>query len=152
MQTCCRCSQQLRRHINDYVDTFWKLWRLLTPFKGTIRQKKVFGCVNTSNSNNLKVWKLQSNIFAKMKKFAKPFIHMGPRSNLLSRKNGQKSSDTFPLRSIFSKKSKGQKIKINFFLENTCFKAYYIQKNQMLSTNKILILFFYFLKRVIFPE
>ena len=29
----------LRRHINEYTDTFWKLWRLLTDVKGTIRQK-----------------------------------------------------------------------------------------------------------------
>ena len=41
----------------DYADTFWKLWSLLTNFKRTIKQKKVFGCVYTSNSNNLKVWK-----------------------------------------------------------------------------------------------
>ena len=34
----------------------------------------------------------------KTKKFAKPFlpVHFGPRSNLLSQKNGQKSCDTVP--------------------------------------------------------
>ena len=55
----CKCprSQGLREHIKDYADTFWKLWRLLTNFKGTITQKKVFGYVYTSNSNNLKIWK-----------------------------------------------------------------------------------------------
>ena len=96
--------------VNDYVDTFWKLWRLLTDFKGTLRQKKVFGCVYTSNGNNLKIWKppylkkdvwsLRSNIFVKTKKFPKLFwpVHMGPRSNLLSKQIGQKSRDTVPLR------------------------------------------------------
>ena len=35
----------------------------------------------------------------KRKIFAKPFlpVHMGPRSNLLRKKNGQKSRDTVPL-------------------------------------------------------
>ena len=46
------------RVVVDCADTFWKLWRLLTDFKGTIRQKQVFGCVYTSNSNNLNIWKL----------------------------------------------------------------------------------------------
>ena len=35
----------------------WNFKRLLTDFKGTIRQKKVLGCVSTSNSNRLKTWK-----------------------------------------------------------------------------------------------
>ena len=106
----CQSSRWLCGHINDYVDTFWKLWRLLTDFKGTLRQKKVFGCVYTSNGNNLKIWKppylkndflsLWSNIFVKTKKFPKLFwpVHMGPRSNLLSKQNGQKSRDTVPFR------------------------------------------------------
>ena len=54
----CQSSRWLCGHINDYVDTFWKLWRLLTDFKGTSRQKKLIGCVYTFNSNNLKIWKL----------------------------------------------------------------------------------------------
>ena len=42
---------------------------------------------------------LRSNIFAKTKKFAKPFlpVRLGPRSNLLRSKNGRKSRDTVPL-------------------------------------------------------
>ena len=36
---CRRCSV-----VNDYADTFRKLWRLLTAFKGTIRWKKELGC------------------------------------------------------------------------------------------------------------
>ena len=41
----------------------------------------------------------------KNKKVAKPFlpVHMGPRSNLLSQKNGKKSRDTVPLRDISMK-------------------------------------------------
>ena len=41
-----------------------------------------------------------ANIFAKTKTFAKPFlpVHMGPRWNLLSKKNGQKSRDNVPLK------------------------------------------------------
>ena len=38
--TLCQCSQRLRRHEQDYADTFGKLWSLLTDFKGTIRWKK----------------------------------------------------------------------------------------------------------------
>ena len=42
---------------------------------------------------------LQSNIFAKTKKFAKPFlfVHRGPRSSLLSKKMVRKSRNTVPL-------------------------------------------------------
>ena len=64
-ENACPRSQQLRGHgvcivndVIDYADTFWKLWRLLTHFKGKIRQKKVFGCVYTSNRNHLKIWKV----------------------------------------------------------------------------------------------
>ena len=42
----------------------------------------------------------RSNIFAKTKKFAKPFlhVHLGPRSNLLSKQNNsQKFHDIVPL-------------------------------------------------------
>ena len=44
-----------------------------------------------------------ANFFSKTKSFTKPFlpVHMGPRSNLLSQKNVQKSRDTVPL--IFAK-------------------------------------------------
>ena len=41
-------------HLN--ADTFGKLWRFLTDFKGTISPEKVFRCVYTSNSNNSKIW------------------------------------------------------------------------------------------------
>ena len=126
LRTRCRHGQRLRGHgvsiVNyyydyDYSDTFWKLWRLLTDFKGTIRQKKVFGCVYTSNSNNLKIWKphhLKKNLgiravfdyadtgfsnFAieylrENEKFCETFlpVHMGPRSNLLSPKKWPKIS------------------------------------------------------------
>ena len=60
--------QWLRRH-------FLKTLMLLTDFKGTIRLKKVFWCVYTSNSNNLNIWKL-------------PYL----------KKNCQKSRDTVPLK------------------------------------------------------
>ena len=55
-QTRCWRSQRLPRHSNDYADTFGKLWRLLTDFKGTIRQK--------STCNNLKIcWLCRDAIF-----------------------------------------------------------------------------------------
>ena len=48
----------------DYADTTMttrtlseKLWRFLRDLKWTIRQKKLFGCVYTPISNNLKIWK-----------------------------------------------------------------------------------------------
>ena len=57
----CWRSQRLHGHgvgvVNDYADTFGKLWRFLTDFKGTISRKKVFRCVYTSNNNNLKIFK-----------------------------------------------------------------------------------------------
>ena len=40
--------------VNDYVDTFWKLWKLLTNFKGTVRWTKLIRCFYTPNRNNLK--------------------------------------------------------------------------------------------------
>ena len=58
----CQHSQWLRRHCvsvvngQDYADTFGKLWRLLL-LKGTIRQKRLLGCIYTSNSHNFKIWK-----------------------------------------------------------------------------------------------
>ena len=61
LQIQCRRSQRLLglgvRVVNDYADTFGKLRRFLTDFKWTISQNKVFKCVYTSNSNNLKIWK-----------------------------------------------------------------------------------------------
>ena len=59
-RTRCRRSQWQRGHGQDYADTFGKLWRLLTDFKGTIRWKNVLGCVYKPNSNNLKIWKTLS--------------------------------------------------------------------------------------------
>ena len=43
---------------------------------------------------------MSSNILAKTKKFVKPFlpVHIGPKSNLISIKNGKKSCDPVPLR------------------------------------------------------
>ena len=43
--------------VTDYMETFGKLRRFPTDFKGTISQKKVFRCVYTSNSNNFKISK-----------------------------------------------------------------------------------------------
>ena len=40
----------------DNADTFGKLWRLLL-LKGTIRQKRLLGCIYTSSSHNFKIWK-----------------------------------------------------------------------------------------------
>ena len=81
-QCACSRSRWLRGQgvvvVNNYTDTFGKLWRLFTDFKGTIR-KKVLRCVYTSNYNTLNLWKtLRSNISAKTKNFAKPFspVHM----------------------------------------------------------------------------
>ena len=55
-------SQWLYGHgvsvVNDYADTFGKLWSFLTDFKGTITRKKVFRCVYTSNSKNVKIGKI----------------------------------------------------------------------------------------------
>ena len=42
-----------------YEDPFGKRWRLLTDFKGTIRQYKVFRCIFTSKGNSLNIWKPQ---------------------------------------------------------------------------------------------
>ena len=55
--TRCRRRRWLRRHDNDYVDTFENRWRNLTDFKGTIRWKKVNGCVYEPCSNSLRIWK-----------------------------------------------------------------------------------------------
>ena len=59
LQIQCRRSQRLLglgvRVANDYADTFGKLRRFLTDFKWTISHNKVFKCVYTSNSNNLKI-------------------------------------------------------------------------------------------------
>ena len=102
----CWRSQQLRGHRQVSADTFWKLWRLLTDFKGIFRRKKVIGCVYKPNSNNLKIWKclyltknvhvrvivdyadthfraLRSNNFTKTKKFAKFFAcSFGPMGRI----------------------------------------------------------------------
>ena len=62
--TWCQCGRWLRRH-------FWK------NFKG-------FSQILKEQSRNFRT--LRSNIFAKTKKFVKPFlsVRVGPRSNLLS--------------------------------------------------------------------
>ena len=52
-------------HMDKTTRTLGKLCRLLTDFKGTVRWKKVLGCVFKPNSNNLKL--SLSNIFAKTK-------------------------------------------------------------------------------------
>ena len=39
----CPRSHRLRGHGQDYTDTFKKLWRLPTDFKGTIRWKRYLG-------------------------------------------------------------------------------------------------------------
>ena len=98
-----------------------KIWRPLTDFKGLIRQKNVFWCVYIPNGNSLKIWKtphpkkvacLQSErlrglaifelcdqISSRKQKLAKLFmsVHMGPKKNLVSQKNYQKSCATVPL-------------------------------------------------------
>ena len=105
-RTLCQRSQWLRGHGQDYVDTLGKLFRLLTDLKGTIRQKKLLGCIYATNSNKLKIWKspylkkktacplrhwlrghaifeLCDRISSwKRKRFAKPFlsVNLGPRS------------------------------------------------------------------------
>ena len=94
-------SLGLRGHgvglVNDYTDTtmtIQALWMLLTHLKGHSGENKYLGVFTypLSNSNNLKIWKwwvtvfgksltkrtrdywtLNSNIFTKRKKFAKPF-------------------------------------------------------------------------------
>ena len=105
----CQRSQRLHRQgvgvVNDYANTFGKL---LTYFKGTIRQKKVLRCVYISNSNNLKIWKslylkkigcpssrwlwcwhrfpnFAIEYLCEIKKCCKTVlpVHMGPRLNLL---------------------------------------------------------------------
>ena len=46
--------------LRDYANTDGKLWRLLTDFKGIIRQNKylgVFTVYSIPKSNNLKIWK-----------------------------------------------------------------------------------------------
>ena len=45
--TQCRRIRWLRRHNNNYTNTFGNLWRLLTDFKGTIKRKKYFVCLYT---------------------------------------------------------------------------------------------------------
>ena len=45
----------LHGHNNDYLDTFEKLCRFLTDFKGTIMQKRYL--VYKPNSNAFKLWK-----------------------------------------------------------------------------------------------
>ena len=48
----CQRSQRLRRHrvgiVNDYADTFGKLWKLLTDFTGTISQKRYWDVFTNS--------------------------------------------------------------------------------------------------------
>ena len=46
------------RVVVDYADTFGKLWRALTDFKGIISQKRyLFRSVYSYNGQNLKTWK-----------------------------------------------------------------------------------------------
>ena len=54
-KTCVRV--RLRGHGQEYADIFKNMWRPLTDFKGTIRWKKVLGCVNKPNINKLKIQK-----------------------------------------------------------------------------------------------
>ena len=66
----------------------------------------------------------------------------------------QKPVRATPFRSIFSKKSRGQKIKSKtfFFWKNVFFNAYIIlEENQILNKTSFLH-FFLFLKRVLFPK
>ena len=83
--------QRLRGHclsiVNNYTNTCQRSQRLCRHHVSTVN--------NYADTPDF--WTLQLNIFAKTKKFAKPNIYMGPRSNLLSKKNGQKSCDTVPL-------------------------------------------------------
>ena len=102
-QCACSRSRWLRGQgvvvVNNYTDTFGKLWRLFTDFKGTIR-KKVLRCVYTSNNNTLNLWKtLRSNISAKTKNFANRF-RLFIWSNLWSKKKCQKSSDAVPFKGV----------------------------------------------------
>ena len=60
-QTRYQHRHWLHRHNNDYMDIFKTHWRLLTDFKGAIKWKKYSGCVNTTNSNHLKIWKNPKN-------------------------------------------------------------------------------------------
>ena len=106
----CQSSRWLCGHINDFVDTFWKLWRLLTDFKGTIRQKKYLGLfthpiaiikkfekllylkkhlgVNDYADSDTGFLNFAIKYLPENKKFAKPFlpVYMGPRWNLFSQK------------------------------------------------------------------
>ena len=99
-----RC-RWLRGHDNDNADTFGKLWRLLTDFKGTLRWKKV----NTPNRNNFIIWKTPyllpkekyacPTVTLDFSNFANKYlceneqvretvlpVHMGAMLNLLSKK------------------------------------------------------------------
>ena len=103
-QTQCRRSQLLREH-DKVADTFEKLWRLLSHiWKEQSGEKSTWVCLQTQYNNYKCVsakslttqthnfWTLGSNLFAKTKKLAKPCVpdHMGPRSNILSkRSNGR---------------------------------------------------------------
>ena len=105
----CQRSQRLR-HANFSIDTdififlnycYWvckhtqvplftwlflqNLWVALKNFRKCSRIL-VSVCIVV---NYIRGHTLSENIFAKMKKFAKPFlsVHMGPRSNLLSKKS-----------------------------------------------------------------
>ena len=112
MRTHCQRSQQIRWHLQDYADTFGKLWRLFTDFKGTIRRKKVLGCVYKPNSNNLKIGKLlylKKNLRVRavivygekwFANFAIEYLHENKniRETLWRRKNYRKSRDTVPIR------------------------------------------------------
>ena len=67
----CRRSQQIREHGQDYADTFGKLWRLLTDFKGTIRWKMVLGCIYKLNRKfkNMKTLYLKKNLTTRTRDF-----------------------------------------------------------------------------------
>ena len=103
--------------------SFSRRYSQKTCVRVVISQKKVFRCVCTSNRNNLKILKSPSLLkklcvrvvvdyadtrfsnFAieylrENEKFCETFlsIHMGPRSNLYSPKNGQKSRDPVTLK------------------------------------------------------
>ena len=93
-------SRWLCRHNNDYANTFGILRMLFTDFKGTIRWKKVLGCVHTANSNNLKIWK--PSYLKKTDKVCETVFacSYGTQVESFKQKNNNslKSCDTVPLR------------------------------------------------------
>ena len=54
--TRCLCSCWLRRHGQDYTDTFKNFEGFSQIFKEQSGEKKVLGCVFKPNSNNIEIW------------------------------------------------------------------------------------------------